>query len=617
MSSRSLRLRTLPVLALLLLSAACGGPAPSNAPFVRLVESRPEVELPEGAEPPATIELADPTVPFAAEAPYARAASRPTEHGYDQRAGYYGPAGGRFRFDARIADGATLRVAIAVWAPEGETRPVRFTVSARQAGRTTALHAESFEPTAEARWKSLVVPLAGVGAGAVELELATEGVATTWVGWGAPELSWSAPRKKRPNVILMSLDTLRADRLNSYGYERYPTSPHLDAFAARGLRFAWAISQAPWTRPSHRSMFSGRYPSFVDHADRFLAHQLWRRGYRTVGMAGGGQLDKKFGFAHGFETYQAEQWIHEPEKVIEMIAERPERDYFLLLHTYEIHDPYTDRRFAEPLPSGRVGKFFGHKNRDRIRGNTTPEEKAYVSALYDGDLAYTDERLGILFELLERHGVLDDTIVLITSDHGEEFWEHGTWRHGQNLYDTLLHVPLVVWLPPDLRARFAPAFPAGAATPAVIDDQVGLIDLVPTIFELLEMPPPEGLQGRSVLPLLRGETLPERPLMAENLYMMKVQKYSLRTGEHKLITARPDRKTPRRLLESVETELFDLRQDPGEVLNIAADYSRLVEELRALVAGIAEGGTLDETSEPATDDAALRKELEALGYIGN
>jgi arylsulfatase A-like enzyme len=619
MLSKPLPRGALAAFALSSLLAACRQPAGESSRIVRLVESRPTVSIAaQAGEPPATLELAAPTVPFAAAEPHARSGARPTDHGYDQRTGFYGTAGGSFRFPVTIGARATLRFSFAAWAPEGDVEPVRFRVTAHERSKATELLSESFEPTPEARWRHLAVPLESLGAGAVELELASEGPTTTWVGWGAPEVSWdAAQRRRRPNLILISLDTLRADRLNSYGYERYTTSPALDAFAARGLRFAWAISQAPWTRPSHRSMFAGRYPSFVEHPDEFLAHRLWRQHYRTVGIAGGGQLDKKFGFGHGFETYQADQWVHKPEKAIELLAERPDRETFLFLHTYEIHDPYTDRRFAESLPSGRAGLYFGHKSRDRIRKDTTQEEKDYISALYDGDLAYTDERLRVLFELFEREGVLDDTIVIITSDHGEEFWEHGTWRHGQNLYDTLLHVPLIVWLPPDLRARFAPAFPAGAAAPAVIDQQVGLIDLVPTVFELLDLEPPAGLQGRSLVPLLRGERLPERPLMAENLYMTAIQKYSLRSDKYKLITPRPDRKVSRRVLDAVEPELFDLRVDRGEITNIAADYSRLVERLQKELERIAQGGELDETSEPATQDEKLRKELEALGYIGN
>jgi len=266
------------------------------------------------------------------------------------------------------------------------------------------------------------------------------------------------------------------------------------------------------------------------------------------------------------------------------------------------------------MPRGRVGEYFGHKNRDQIRG-ASQEEKDYVSALYDGDLAYTDEQLAKLFALFEREGILDSSIVIITSDHGEEFWEHGVWRHGQSFYDTLLHVPLIVWLPPDLRARFAPAFPAGA--PAVIDDQVGLIDIVPTVFELLDEEPPPGIQGRSLVPLMRGERLPERPLLAENLYMMAIQKYSLRSKRYKFITPRPDRKVSRTMLDDVESELYDLLRDAGEATNTAGDYPRLVERLKAELKRIAQGGELDLTAEPATEDEKLRKELEALGYIGN
>ena len=601
-----------------LLLTACQSRIEEHPGVVRLTELNPTIDSPTpDLPPPKSLELSATTLDVPDPGPYSRSAFLPGPDGYDLRSGFFGAAGTRYRFDLEIGADATLRVGLAGWAQAGDETPVRFRVSARGRRGSTTLLDKSLVPAAGTNWESVSVALGELGAGRFELELSSEGGSSAWVGWAAPEVTWKPRRRLGPNLILISLDTLRADRLGSYGYERRPTTPALDAFAARSLRFAKAISQAPWTKPSHRAMFSGSYPSFTKSEQQFLAFRLWQRRLRTVAIVGGGQLDKKFGFATGFETYQADLWLQRPESVLELLRERPDRQTFLFLHTYEIHDPYTDLRFAAPLPKGRVKLYFGHNDRGRIRKDTTQDEKDYVEALYDGDLAYTDEQLAKLFALFEQEGVLDTSIIVITSDHGEEFWEHGVWRHGQSLYDDLLHVPLIVWLPPALRRDYAPAFPAANGARAVIEDQVGLIDLVPTLFELLHFEVPADVQGRSLLPLLRGERLPQRPLLGESLYMMKVQKKSLRGERFKLIVpqgpahSQPDPQAP------AETELYDLIRDAAESTNIAPDFPRLVGNLYAEQRRIAAGGSLVEDKQEPTEDGKLRKDLEALGYIDN
>ncbi len=603
---------------LLLLTASCRTPIEERQGFIRLSELNPVIDAATPASPPPpSLELTATTLDLPNPGPHSRSAFLPGIDGYDLRSGFFGPTGTRYRFDLEIGANATLRVGLAGWAQAGDEAPVRVRISARGSrGSATKLLDKSLAP-AGAKWETVSVSLAEIGAGKVELELSSEGAPSAWIGWASPEVSWKPRRPRDPNLILISLDTLRADHLGTYGYKRRPTTPALDAFAARSLRFEHAISQAPWTKPSHRAMFSGSYPSFTRTEQQFLAFRLWQSRLRTVAIVGGGQLDKQFGFAQGFETYQAEQWVHRPESVLELLRERPDRQTFLFLHTYEIHDPYTDLRFAAPLPKGRVKLYFGHRDRDRIRQDTTQEEKTYVEALYDGDLAYTDGQLGKLFALFEQEGVLDTSIIVITSDHGEEFWEHGAWRHGQSLYDELLHVPLIVWLPPELRRELAPAFPARSGVQAVIGDQVGLIDLVPTIFELLHLGVPGDVQGRSLLPLLRGKRLPQRPLMGESLYMAKVQKKSLRGARFKLIVPQEEAGLPTDPHAPAGTELYDLIRDAAESTNIAPDFPRLVGTLYADQLRISKGGSLVEDTQPPTEDVKLRKDLEALGYIDN
>lgn len=591
------------------LLVACGPKAAPGPQLVRLLEQKLEGAP---AIPAAAVAgIGDATL-FGASSGL-RTGSRPAPDGYDLRNGYFGAAGSSFRFRVDLSPGAVLRTAVAAWPPEGTSSTVTLRVVGRAgAGEPHVLRELAVAAGPEERWQTLEIPLERLGAGPVELELASDGDAGTSIGWDAPEISARLPAPRRPSLVLISLDTLRADRLGSYGYGLRSTSPALDRFARRSIRFAHAYSQAPWTRPSHRTLFTSRYPAFVEGGETFLASRLWAQNYRTLALAGGGQMSDRMGMGSGFENYAVTSWIETPSMVLDRLAERPLRDFFLFLHTYEIHDPYTDRRFAKDLPSGKLGPTFKRFDKAKIeKGRRTAVEETYIQALYDGDIAHTDEQLAKLFELFERRGIFESAVVIVTSDHGEEFWEHGRWRHGQSLYDELLHVPLFVSLPSGLRRRFAPAFPASASTPAVVEDQVGLIDLVPTIFELLELPRPGDLQGRSLLPLLRGESLSERPLAGQSLYYTPRQRVSLRTERFKLIIP------VEKWAKQIRPELYDLRRDPGERQNIAPRYSEAVRTLTGQLNRILAGGQELETGAEPIEDQRLKKELEALGYIGN
>ncbi|MCB9378356.1 MAG: sulfatase [Holophagales bacterium] len=539
----------------------------------------------------------------------------PSEGHSDTRVALPAPGRTRFRFHVEAPPDAELRVGLgAVAAEPAPGASVRFVV---RAGRSVdaldelAARAVAWSPLAE--WSRLAVDLGELSGGPIVLELESEATGGAIGAWAVPELVETRREKPRVNVLLLSLDTLRADHLSAYGYER-PTSPHLDAFARRGWRFETAISQAPWTRPSHRSMLTGLYPS--SHGELRsprLPELFWRRGYRTFALTGGGQLDPKFGFGEGFEAYQGQEWLREPEQLFRRLDARPESRFFLFLHSWEPHDPYEDTRFAEGMPPGRVDGRFDHALWLAWNEELTAEEKAYVEAMYDGDIARADEGIRDLLAGLEARGLLDETIVAITSDHGEAFWEHGTWRHGMHLYDHQVHVPLILWVPPAVRARHGLAEPGAEGT--VVLDQVGLIDLYPTLAELAGVPVDHAIQGRSLVPYLRGERLPPREVLSENVNVSRLERKSLRTDRTKLIQTIA--RDPERDY-GPEHLLFDLRRDPGEHENLAPRMPAAVEALLARIAAIRAGSeeTLEEAV-PADLDPELRKQLQALGYIGN
>lgn len=177
-------------------------------------------------------------------------------------------------------------------------------------------------------------------------------------------------------------------------------------------------------------------------------------------------------------------------------------------------------------------------------------------------------------------------------------------------------MPLILWLPPALRRRFATAFPAAAGAAAVVEDQVGLIDLLPTLLEFLEIKLPNAVQGRSLVPLLRGERLPEQPLLGERLSWSKAQKKSLRGERYKFIAPWKSAAPSRRPQRPAEPELYDLVRDPAETLNLAPGKPEVVAELTRRLEALAAGGSSDEKEEPEPDDRRLREELQALGYVG-
>jgi arylsulfatase A-like enzyme len=343
-------------------------------------------------------------------------------------------------------------------------------------------------------------------------------------------------REARPagRFVLISLDTLRADHLGAYGYGR-PTSPFLDALAGRATLFENAVVALPGTLPSHMSMFTGLYPpehgvypeKSLASAIRTLPEVLHGEGFRTGGHTEGGYVAGRYGFSRGFDEWSDESPMVEGPKGLvksrdavkrtfrlglEFLRRARRRDaFFLFLHTYSIHDPYDPpeeyraRYWSGPPPDGA----FPPSGADLAAYNLgqrdlVPRAVEYYRALYDAQIRYTDDVLRDFFEGLAGLGLKDSVTVVLTSDHGEEFLEHGKLVHEQ-VYPECLHVPLVVLRPGQRAGRRVSAL-------------VRTIDLAPTLFELAGIPPARWppVSGRSLVPLLRGETGPaERDAYAE------------------------------------------------------------------------------------------------------
>jgi arylsulfatase A-like enzyme len=372
-----------------------------------------------------------------------------------------------------------------------------------------------------------------------------------------------------PNLLLISVDTLRSDHLGCYGYDR-PTSPNIDALARRGVVFDNMVSTSSWTLPVHGSMLTGRYPEFhglredgVRLAPEIptVAELLRGRGYHTFGVVSHVYVSSAFGLDRGFDAYddaQALEGINLPaeplvDRFLELADRAPAGPFFGFLHLFDPHWDYTppppfDSRFTDPSYDGPIDGTYPSMGPFLQPGAPMPEaDLRQLVGYYDGEIAYLDHQLGRLMEGLDARGLLDDTIVLFTADHGEEFKEHGQLGHAKTLYGEQLRVPLII--------AGDPRFPAGTRC----GDLLSVTDLAPTLLELAGGAGDEGFQGRSIV---GGGADPDRVVFAE----------SIRFG----IELRAARRVSEKLIHYLQGDLrryFDLAADPGEQRPLAEDPS--------------------------------------------
>lgn len=411
---------------------------------------------------------------------------------------------------------------------------------------------------------------------------------------GAPEEEREVASAPLPmNVLLVSLDTLRADHLGTYGYAR-KTSPAIDTLSSRGVVFERAVAPAPGTPPSHMTLFTstlscvhGVDGSVRDRAvpdDLVLWAEILRdAGYATGAFTENGWVTPAFGFDRGFDVFientspnlmaptgQAEKTFGE---ALEWVRGQGERPWFAFVHTYQVHDPYAP-------PDGLVEKVApGHAS----------DQDSVDRANYDAEIFYTDRLLGELVEGVEAAAGNRPVLVILFSDHGELFGEHGARRHSFWLYEELLHVPLIFYAP-------------GRVEPRRIEERVALIDVLPTVLDVLGLEPIAQAQGRSLAPLLKGKALPEKPIFAEATALGRIAAYS---GDRKSTVD----------LKARSALVVDLSADPKEenattLSPLSGDTLALVEQYERLCAAAPKARAVQEELNPD-----VRRKLEALGYV--
>ncbi len=401
----------------------------------------------------------------------------------------------------------------------------------------------------------------------------------------------SAKKAAQPDVYLVTIDTLRSDHVHCYGYEPIQT-PALDALAKDGIRFGHAFTPSPITNTSHVSILTGLLPSThgvtdfavpLAAAHPTLAVLLKRSGYHTAAFIGAVILDSKTlapGLDRGFDFYDnfpphprtKSRWGRVERRGLEVVqhaeawmAAHPAGPYFVWIHLYDPHDPY------EPPP---------------------PYSQTYKDRLYDGEIAYADSALANFIAYLKKNSRYENALVVVVGDHGEGLGEHHENTHGIFLYDSTTHVPLILKLP------------TGSDSGKVVEAQVRTTDILPTVTDLLRVPPPARLDGESLQPYFPGKEGRDRTAFGET-------DYPLRFGWAPLRSVRAEGS---KFIEAPRPELYDLHADPRELANHYQPSDTTVQKFRAMLAAVRA-----KTPQPSSADAAstaqdANDQLKALGY---
>lgn len=420
--------------------------------------------------------------------------------------------------------------------------------------------------------------------------------------------AWLKSQLRDANIVLISVDSLRWDAVAPTREVPWSRSGST-RLADRGVAFAQAWSSSHWTLPAHASLLtslhpavhgamSERRPERVPEEVEALAEVLQAQGYLTAGFAGGRWVTPQFGLAQGFQHWEGDATVeasihdakHRTDAALEWIdqAATDSTPFFAFLHYYQVHSPYgpPEAQAAAWLPE--LSRERRHALANPLAGDSpSAQDLRDQRALYDADVRVVDEAILDLVQGLESRAVLDRTLIVLTSDHGEEFMEHGWIGHGQ-LYPEVTRIPLVV-SHPALRV----------VSSAQHQANIGLIDVAPTLVDLVGHQPPQSWQGRSLVGLLSGQETPDAPVRIGGIRPDIRRVASVEDGAMVIV-------------DGPRTELFDLAEDPGQVRPLSVPRR---DELLAATEAWAASLTPISSPEPAELDADDRAMLRALGYI--
>ena len=406
-----------------------------------------------------------------------------------------------------------------------------------------------------------------------------------------------APPPASPNVLLITIDTLRADHLGCYGYKEIKT-PNIDSLAADSIRFEKAFTPVPITLPAHTALLTGTYPMYnglhdfsgnkLNPKQPTLATILKHNGYTTGAVVGSAVLDSRFGLNQGFDFYYDHfdfsrlletnlDAMERPGNVVmdealAWLSKNAKKKFMLWVHLYDPHAPY------RPPP---------------------PYDQQYKAQPYDGEVAFADSQVGRLLRALKQQGIYRNTIIILAGDHGEGLGEHGEKTHGFFIYNSTLHVPMLIKMPSNQRL-----------SPRPDSRPVSLVDVAPTVLSALKINVPTEVQGRNLLPGLQNKSVEQavepRELYGESflarLHFNWSDLRSLQTGNYKFI-------------ETTKPELYDLSQDPHELKNLYDSKKAVATEYQRRLSQVLAKYTPDQELAQQTGlDPALAERLKSLGY---
>lgn len=441
--------------------------------------------------------------------------------------------------------------------------------------------------------------------------------------------------KKSPNVVLISIDTLRADHLSCYGYTR-KTSPNIDGLAQQGVLFANVFSQSPRTAPSHMTIMTSLYPDVhgienwennkpqkrLDDSLPTIAEVLRSHGYTTVAFTGGGNVHAALGFDKGFDIYKHHylyglDYTHVIDETIAWIDNNYRKKFFLFFHTYAVHDPYLPpsiyRRKFDPDYQGTIkdprdkAPESWKNTREELSelrktfwesvNKKDPRDIYFLKALYDGTINCMDEQIvGPLLKKLQDVGIYNNTMVIFTSDHGEAFNEHKNFLHN-DLYKETLHVPLII------------VYPKIIPENVKIEQLVRLVDIMPTIFDVLDIDANMYMQGDSLLPAINKKDLNLSCYSTHNI-KENFTFESIRTKEYSYIF----KNWPKHTYQ----HLYDISKDPNEKLDIRKNKPEIVNKLimsLSRMKTICKKLNTQKSSKEVLPDPETIKKLKTLGYL--
>ena len=546
------------------------------------------------------------------------------------------PVASHRTFSLRLPHEPALTFAIAASTRERATllAPVRFVVRVDAGEGAEVVFEETVRRSRPNRWFPREVDLTPWAGEAVRLTFEAKRIGDSRPVaeqnvlplWGTPVVVDRAAAPTRPMIILISIDCLRADHLGIYGYPK-PVSPNIDSFAREAVVFEHAVAASSYTLPAHASMLTGLPPSLhgamvrraLSPSVSYVPERLREAGYRVNAVVSAAFLSQTYGFERGFHTYRvmSGRGAGVIDEALRMIDESEGQKQFLFLHLYDLHAPYSPpREFIDRFasPGTDVSELLHRMSERSLRADEREVEQ--LVALYDAEIAYVDREIGRFLDQLRARHLYETSVIIVTSDHGEAFHEHGAWQHGRaaaldapGLYEEIVAIPLIVKWPDERPGISIPSVASQMDVSATILGAAGLESSSPWSVELRQyLDSSRGSLERKTL----SEVVtfdPERGAGLQLALTDRASKYiasfhAPTVGE--LYQTRPARE-----------ELYDLRSDPSESRNLLSDAKRAPDAFRAALRSYFAIVRENEPTDGAAVDVqdGLLEELRALGYL--